>query len=115
MSNFRVLQNPARQLPVLELMYLCLSLGFMGRYRLSPRGPAEIDKLREEVYAAIATVRPRTNADLSAYENYLSRQLPVVWQPTQAQYLWEVKDDLRGVAPVNVLQSNGPEYYYFVK
>ena len=37
-------QNPAKYLPVLELMYLCLSLGFMGRYRLSPRGPAEIDQ-----------------------------------------------------------------------
>ena len=37
-------QNPAGFLPVLELMYFCLSLGYMGRYRLSPRGPAEIDK-----------------------------------------------------------------------
>ncbi len=50
-------QNPGKYLPVLELMYQCLSLGFMGRYRLSPRGPAEIDCLREEVYAAIASVR----------------------------------------------------------
>jgi type VI secretion system protein ImpK len=52
-------------LPVIELMYLCLSLGFMGRYRLSPRGPAEIDSLREEVYAAIAGARPRAESDLS--------------------------------------------------
>jgi type VI secretion system protein ImpK len=37
----------------------------MGRYRLSPRGPAEIDQLREELYAAIAAVRPRAEADLS--------------------------------------------------
>ena len=50
----KMLEDPARFLPVLELMYMCLSLGFMGRYRLSPRGPAEIDRLREEVYAAIA-------------------------------------------------------------
>ena len=33
-------QNPGTFLPVLELMYLCLSLGFQGRYRLSPRGQA---------------------------------------------------------------------------
>lgn len=56
-----------------------------------------------------------TNAKLSAYENYLSRQLPVVYQTTQAAYLWEIADDLRGVAPLNVLESNDPESYYFVK
>ena len=39
-------QNPGTLLPVLELMYLCLSLGFQGRYRLSPRGPGELDRLR---------------------------------------------------------------------
>lgn len=60
-----MLKNTAKFLPVIELMYLCLSLGFMGRYRLSPRGPAEIDSLREEVYAAIASVRPRSESDLS--------------------------------------------------
>jgi type VI secretion system protein ImpK len=59
-------QNPAKTLPVLEIMYVCLSLGFMGRYRLSPRGPAEIDRLREYLYAAIAAVRPRAGPDLSA-------------------------------------------------
>ena len=41
-------QNPGKFLPVVELMYLCISLGFQGRYRLSPRGPAELDRLREE-------------------------------------------------------------------
>lgn len=58
-------QNPGKFLPVLELMYYCLSLGFMGRARLSPRGPAEIDGLREDLYAAIAAVRPRADAELS--------------------------------------------------
>ncbi len=46
-------QNPGTFLPVLELMYLCLSLGFQGRYRLSPRGPGELDRLREDLYAII--------------------------------------------------------------
>ena len=61
----KMLENPTRFLPVLELMYMCLSLGFMGRYRLSPRGPAEVDRLREDVYAAISSLRPRSEADLS--------------------------------------------------
>jgi type VI secretion system protein ImpK len=46
-------------------MYQCLSLGFMGRYRLSPRGPAEVDSLREELYAAIASVRASAEMALS--------------------------------------------------
>ena len=30
--------NPGRFLPVVKLMYLCMSLGFIGQYRLSRRG-----------------------------------------------------------------------------
>ncbi len=63
----QVKQNPGVFLPVLELMYLCLSLGFQGRYRLSPRGPAELDRLREEVFSVIARQRPRPDPDLSPH------------------------------------------------
>ena len=45
--------NPGNFLPVLELMYLCLSLGFQGQYRLSPRGPGELDRIREDLYTII--------------------------------------------------------------
>ena len=51
-------QNPGTFLPVLELMYLCLSLGFQGRYRLSPRGPGELDRLREDLYTIIVRQQP---------------------------------------------------------
>jgi type VI secretion system protein ImpK len=68
-------QNPGNFLPVLELMYFCLSLGYMGRYRLSPRGPAEIDKLREDTYAVIRRQRPAGEAALSPH-----------WQGVTAPY-----------------------------
>ncbi|MGC9271087.1 type IVB secretion system protein IcmH/DotU [Acidiphilium sp.] len=61
----QIRQNPGNFLQVLELMYVCLSLGYMGRYRLSPRGPAEIDRLREEIYATIRRARPPGDATLS--------------------------------------------------
>ncbi len=60
-------QNPGRFLPVIELMYLCLSLGFQGRYRLSPRGPAELDRLREETYALIVRQRQPAEPELSPH------------------------------------------------
>jgi type VI secretion system protein ImpK len=60
-------QNPGLFLPVIELMYLCLSLGYQGQYRLSPRGPAELDRLREETYAVIVRQRQAPEPDLSAH------------------------------------------------
>jgi len=58
-------QNPGSFLPVLELMYLCLSLGFQGRYRLSPRGPGELERLREDLYTIIARQQPAPDPALS--------------------------------------------------
>ena len=60
-------QHPGGYLPVLELMYLCLSLGFMGQYRLSPRGPGELDRLREELYALIMRERQAPDPALSPH------------------------------------------------
>ncbi len=58
---------PGTFMPVIELMYLCLSLGFIGQYRLSARGPAEIDRIREETYAVITRQRAAVNAELSPH------------------------------------------------
>ncbi|MBV9734345.1 MAG: type VI secretion system protein TssL, long form [Acidisphaera sp.] len=71
----QVRQNPGKFLPVLELMYLCLSLGFQGRYRLSPRGPGELEKLREETYALLVRNRPAAEPELSPH-----------WQGVAAPY-----------------------------
>lgn len=71
----QIRQNPGNFLPVLELMYFCLSLGYMGRYRLSPRGPAEIDKLREETYAVLRRQTPPGDPALSPH-----------WQGVAAPY-----------------------------
>jgi type VI secretion system protein ImpK len=60
-------QNPGLYLPVIELMYLCMSLGFQGQYRLSPRGPAELDRLREETYAVIVRQRQTPEPGLSPH------------------------------------------------
>lgn len=60
-------QNPGTYLSVLELMYLCLSLGFMGRYRLSPRGASELEKLREDLYTIIMRQRQAAEPALSPH------------------------------------------------
>jgi type VI secretion system protein ImpK len=67
--------TPNKFLPVIELMYVCMSLGMQGRYRLSPRGPAELDRVREETYALIT--RQRRPAE---------RALSLHWQGIAAPY-----------------------------
>jgi type VI secretion system protein ImpK len=60
-------QNLGTFLPVVELMYLCMSLGMQGRYRLSARGPAELDRVREETYVAIMRQRRPVERGLSIH------------------------------------------------
>jgi type VI secretion system protein ImpK len=69
-------ENPGTFLPVLELMYLCLSLGFQGQYRLSQRGPAELERIREDLYTII--VRQRGQAPDPALSPH--------WQGVNAPY-----------------------------
>lgn len=59
--------NPGRFLPVIELMYICMSLGFMGRYRLSRRGVGDINRIREETYAVIARQRKAAEPALAPH------------------------------------------------
>jgi type VI secretion system protein ImpK len=49
----RLQAEPAPPLPAIEIFYLCLSLGFMGRYRQAPRGAAELDRIRAAAHASI--------------------------------------------------------------
>ena len=46
-------RNAATQLPLRELLYYCMSRGFIGRYRGSPQGLAEFARLRSDVHAQI--------------------------------------------------------------
>jgi type VI secretion system protein ImpK len=59
--------NPGRFLPVIELMYICMSLGFMGRYRLDRRGVGDIGRIREETYAVIARQRKAAEPALAPH------------------------------------------------
>jgi type VI secretion system protein ImpK len=68
---FRILEDmkaaPATYLSVLELMYYCLSLGFLGQYRLPPHRPGEVDRVREDLYTMITRQRQATDPALSPH------------------------------------------------
>ena len=46
-------KNPKEHGPLLELMLVCLGLGFEGHYRTEPRGAARVATLRAEAWASL--------------------------------------------------------------
>ena len=50
---------------LLELAYLCLSLGFEGKYRIDPRGKIKLEQLRGDIYAYLKESRDRFKKELS--------------------------------------------------
>ena len=61
----RVLNEPRRYLAFLELLYICLSLGFEGRYRVEDRGATRLTDIRFDLFRCIQTLRGTPEADLS--------------------------------------------------
>ncbi|MDD2369787.1 MAG: type IVB secretion system protein IcmH/DotU [Sulfuricurvum sp.] len=55
----KLLASPANNIHLLEFMYVCISLGFEGKYRIQTRGKMELDAIRENLYKQIKTVHGR--------------------------------------------------------
>ncbi|BAK74055.1 MAG: type IVB secretion system protein IcmH/DotU [Arcobacter sp.] len=55
----KFLKTPAKYINILELMYICLSLGFLGKYRVVDRGEMEINNIKDSLYKQIKIVQGR--------------------------------------------------------
>jgi type VI secretion system protein ImpK len=53
----KLLASPANHIDLLELMYICISLGFEGKYRITEKGRIEIEAIRDNLYKQIRKVR----------------------------------------------------------
>ena len=58
----RIAQEPEKNADLLEFLYICIALGFEGRYRGAEGGRQALDQVRERLYAQIALRRPRPEA-----------------------------------------------------
>ena len=87
-------ERPREHLDMLELMYIFLSLGYEGRYRLVSRGRDAVEKIRDELFQIIRTHRGDYERSLSGHWQGLGRV-----KNTLAQYvpLWVVASVLAGV------------------
>ncbi|CAM3133829.1 type IVB secretion system protein IcmH/DotU [Pseudomonas floridensis] len=63
----RLGSNPLRHLHMLELMYLCLALGFEGKYRVDHRGGDELEGIRDGLHRQIRQLRGDVPLTLSPH------------------------------------------------
>lgn len=61
----RVSGEPQRYLALLELLYVCLALGFEGKYRLQNDGGARLADIRQALYRRIEGLRESPEPELS--------------------------------------------------
>lgn len=81
----RLMMEPARYLQILEFLYLCLCLGYEGRYRPMHNGKAQLEALIKEVHDIIrkergsneplVTMRGETIAD---HLHFMRWQTPII-------------------------------------
>jgi type VI secretion system protein ImpK len=80
---FRILehlrQEPAVHIGLLELIYLCLALGFQGKYRVEERGQSRLEGVQDNLYRSIRNIRGDYERDLSLHWHGLTdRRNPLV-------------------------------------
>jgi len=85
----RMRETPADNLYILELMYLLISLGFEGKYKVVHRGREALEQIRDELFQIIRNYR-------GEYE----RQLSPSWQG-----LGRIKNTLSEYIPMWVVAS----------
>jgi type VI secretion system protein ImpK len=61
----RALQNPIHKYYLLELMLICLQLGFEGQYRAMNGGDVQLQNVKRGIYEALRRVKARGDDDIS--------------------------------------------------
>jgi type VI secretion system protein ImpK len=61
----RISQDPARHIDLMELQYLCVALGFMGKYQVAAQGHARLAEVQQNLYRKIRQHRGIPKAELS--------------------------------------------------
>lgn len=55
----KFLKTPAKYIHILEFMYICLSLGFEGKYKVIDRGEIELNNIKDSLFRQIKIVQGR--------------------------------------------------------
>jgi type VI secretion system protein ImpK len=115
----RLQTEPGRYLALLELYYVCLAVGFEGRYRLDQSGAQRLADIRRDLYQRIEKSRGGFEPELSAHwkgvedrRNAVVRVIPL-WVVAAAcvvllvgTYIWFNTRLNARVAPLNAQLGN---------
>lgn len=63
----RLQEDVPRHIDLLELMYLCLALGFSGRYQIEAGGRGRLAEIQDELYRRIHAQRGAASAELAPH------------------------------------------------
>jgi peptide/nickel transport system substrate-binding protein len=91
-------------LPTGETLFKCGAIANSGGY-CDPTNDAMIDQ----------TLTSSNLSYMYSWQNYLSPQLPVEWQPNAPYQITEVASNLKGVIPMTSTLMLDPEDWYYVK
>lgn len=79
-----LVRQPAQNLNLIELFWLCLNLGLEGKFRIVQNGAGQLERIRNEVYQLIQRLRGDFERDLSVrwqglkdVRNPIVRHVPV--------------------------------------
>jgi type VI secretion system protein ImpK len=61
----RISPDPGRHIDLMELQYLCLAVGFAGKYQIADRGSAQLSDVQHALYRKIRDQRGRSPTELS--------------------------------------------------
>ncbi len=80
----KLMQAPACNLVLLELVYICLALGFKGKYRIQAGGVNQVEEIQHQVMSALLQQRGDSDPELSPHwhgvedkRNQLARFVPL--------------------------------------
>ncbi len=63
----RICRDPSRHIDLMELQYLCLALGFAGKYQVLDRGHARLAEVQADLYRQIRSFRGVPAPELSLH------------------------------------------------
>jgi type VI secretion system protein ImpK len=75
----RLRSNPSRYIDLIELVYVCLALGYEGKYRHDPQGHGRLGELQHDLYRLIREQRQISDQDLSPHwKGVEDRRNPII-------------------------------------
>jgi len=75
----KISSDPARHIDLMELQYVCLALGFTGKYGVAERGHTRLAEIQSDLYRRIREYRGVQPAELSLrWQGMQDRRNPVI-------------------------------------